>query len=120
MAPCPSSSPTSLRRSRRRTGVLVVLIMSGLFALSVLGAEQDRPKDRFRGGKVEWTRLKHDGHYWNRHAKSDDALRLLYAGDRVIGLLSLSGMQCVWSGIGHDEVSSMEMVTNIYLYAITR
>ena len=47
-------------------------------------------------------------------------LRLLYAGNRVIGIMSISGLQCVWSGIGHNEVSSMEMVTNIYLYAITR
>jgi hypothetical protein len=47
-------------------------------------------------------------------------LRLLYAGDRVIGILSLSGMQCGWSGADHAPRAFMMMVTNIYLYAITR
>jgi hypothetical protein len=230
--------------------VLAVALAAGLFALPLLGAEKAKPEDRFRGGKVEWARLKHGGAYWNRHAESDNALlsyirsntslnidsvwhaapandlaamtaypflfadtldflnpaeqrnlteylrrggfilidacanvtinprpegflrdhrrilkamfpdfhdeelppkhevfsiyfkmkdyppqarpgnswsdgptnplRLLYAGDRVIGIMSISGLQCMWSGIGRDQVSPMAMVTNIYLYAITR
>jgi len=230
--------------------VLAVALAAGLFALPLLGAEKVRPEDRFRGGKVEWARLKHRGLYWDRHAESDDALlsyirsnttlnidsawhaapasdlaamtaypflfadtldfldpaeqrnlaeylrrggfilidmcgnkkinsppayflsdhlrilkamfpdfhceeltpkhevfsiyfkmtefppqsrpgtsllegptnplRLLYAGDRVIGILSISGMQCGWSGADHAPRSFMMMVTNIYLYAITR
>ena len=46
-------------------------------------------------------------------------LRLLYVGDRVIGILSLSGMQCAWAVRAQDHAPMM-MVTNIYLYAITR
>jgi len=255
-----SGSPTKVQVSRafgvitlprrRCVGVLVVLLAVGAFARTVLGAEVVKPEDRFRGGKVEWARLKHSGEYWDRHAESDDALlsfirsnttlnidsvwhaapasdlavmteypflfadtldflnpaeqrnlaeylrrggfilidmcgnvkinsppehflsdhlqilramfpdfrceeltpkhevfsiyfkmtefppqsrpgtsllegftnplRLLYAGDRVIGILSLSGLQCGWSGADHAPRSYMMMVTNIYLYAITR
>jgi hypothetical protein len=237
---------------RRWAGVLAVLIAIGPFARSLFGADTVKPEDRFRGGKVEWARLKHSGAYWDRHAESDDALlsfirsnttlniesvwhaapasdlaalteypflfadtleflkpaeqrnlteylrrggfilidmcgnvninpppadflrdhlriltamfpdfhceelppkhevfsiyfkmkefppqtrprdgnnwldgptnplRLLYAGHRIVGIMSMSGLQCGWSGVGHAPVPYMMMVTNIYLYAITR
>ncbi|MBW8781792.1 MAG: DUF4159 domain-containing protein [Verrucomicrobia bacterium] len=49
-------------------------------------------------------------------------LRALYSGNRMIGMLSLSGLQCGWADIaGHANATvCMEMMTNIYLYAITR
>ncbi|MFT3869179.1 MAG: DUF4159 domain-containing protein [Nibricoccus sp.] len=43
-------------------------------SLSVEAAEKPRPTEKFRGGTVEWARLKHSGGYWNRHAESDDAM----------------------------------------------
>jgi len=250
MTPCQHPSPTLRTCFRWYAGVLAVLIAFGPFARSLLGADVVKPEDRFRGGKVEWARLKHSGAYWNRHAESDDALlsfirsnttlnidsvwhaapasdlaalteypflfadtleflnpaeqrnlaeylrrggfilidaccnikinrqpeyflsdhrrilkamfpdfhyedllpqhevfsiyfkmqdfppqvrpgnswsdgptiplRLLYAGDRVIGIMSMSGLQCAWGGVGRDHISAMKMVTNVYLYAITR
>lgn len=46
----------------------------------------------------------------------------LYLGRRMIGLVGLSGYQCAWSGTGPpvNAVECMRMVTNIYLYAMTR
>jgi hypothetical protein len=244
-------SHTTPPRRLPRAGALVALVVAGVFLRTLPAAEETKPEDRFRGGRVEWARLKHGGEYWDRHAESDDALlsfirsnttlgidpvwhsapasdlgamaqypflfadtlrylkpaeqrnlteylrrggfilidacgnntinpspelflsdhlrilkamfpdfhcdeltpthevfsiyfkmksfppqtrpgdsswlmgptnplRLLYAGDRVIGIMSMSGMQCGWSGVGKDQVSPMMMVTNIYLYAITR
>lgn len=42
--------------------------------LSLEAAEKPRAAEKFRGGTVEWARLKHSGEYWNRHAESDDAM----------------------------------------------
>ncbi len=49
-------------------------------------------------------------------------LRLLVSGDRVIGVLTLSGLQCGWAGFASAGVGTqcMQMMTNIYIYAITR
>ncbi|MBW8781793.1 MAG: DUF4159 domain-containing protein [Verrucomicrobia bacterium] len=46
----------------------------------------------------------------------------LYDGPRMIGVLSMSGLQCGWAHITTNENARtcMEMMTNIYLYAITR
>ncbi len=47
----------------------------------------------------------------------------LYDGDRMVAILSLSGLQCGWAGSqempGHD-VECMKMTVNIYVYAMTR
>jgi hypothetical protein len=227
----------------------VWIVLSGV-GLGLAQAKDIRPEDRFRGGKVEWARLKHSGPYWDRHAESDDALlgfirsntslnidskwqfaaandlsamtgypflfadtlgylkkneqdnlaeylrrggfvmidacgnveinpgpmqflqqhllilgrmfpdlrvealapnhevfsiyfkmrafppqtrpgnswldgpvnplRLIYSGDRVVGIMSISGLQCGWSLVGNKPQPPMKMLTNIYLYAITR
>jgi hypothetical protein len=49
-------------------------------------------------------------------------LRALMSGDRTIGLLSLSGIQCGRAGFGEASArqACTEMMTNIYVYAITR
>jgi hypothetical protein len=50
----------------------------------------------------------------------------LIVGDQVVGMISLSGLQCAWSGVGvgrgRDEqpLEAMKMATNIYLYAMSR
>jgi hypothetical protein len=48
-------------------------------------------------------------------------LRALFCGDRMIGMLSLSGFQCGWSGIGRPGTGPavMEMMTNFYVYALS-
>lgn len=62
-----------------------------------------------------------DGGSWLQYR--DFPLRGLMVGDRMIGMLSLSGFQCAWSYHRANvpvAVSCMEMVTNIYIYAMTR
>jgi len=50
----------------------------------------------------------------------------LMAGDQVVGIISLSGLQCAWAGVGigrgYDQqpIEAMKMATNIYLYAMSR
>lgn len=50
----------------------------------------------------------------------------LMDGDQIVGMISLSGLQCAWSGVGYgrgrDEqpIEAMKMATNIYLYAMSR
>ena len=50
----------------------------------------------------------------------------LMAGDQMVGMISLSGLQCAWAGVGvgkgRDEqpIEAMKMATNIYLYAMSR
>lgn len=46
----------------------------------------------------------------------------LYLGARMIGMVALSGYQCGWAGSGTDvnAIECMQMVTNIYLYAMSR
>jgi hypothetical protein len=54
---------------------------------------------------------------WARHG-----LYGVFAGDRLISLISLSGLQCGWAGTytrPHAE-ECMKMVVNIYVYAMTR
>jgi hypothetical protein len=49
-------------------------------------------------------------------------LTAIYSHDRMVGMMSLSGLQCGWSGIGGSQVHStncMKMMINIYFYAIT-
>jgi hypothetical protein len=52
-------------------------------------------------------------------------LRALMLEDRVVGMISLSGLQCGWAGVGikldsHQAENAMKMATNIYIYAMTR
>jgi hypothetical protein len=50
-------------------------------------------------------------------------LRAVFVGDRMIGVISLSGWQCAWSVHGYNipvANACMQMVTNIYVYAMTR
>jgi hypothetical protein len=49
-------------------------------------------------------------------------LRALYNGERMVGIISLSGFQCGWDGQGGagEAVEAMKMVVNIYIYAMTR
>jgi hypothetical protein len=49
-------------------------------------------------------------------------LRALYSGERMIGMISLNGYQCGWAGFGgpHTAEDCIHMVTNIYVYAMTR
>jgi len=54
---------------------------------------------------------------WKKHG-----LYGVFEGDRMIGLLSLSGLQCGWAGTqvpGHG-IECMKMTVNIYVYAMTR
>jgi hypothetical protein len=61
--------------------------------------------------------------------RTDDPVRwpvvgitAIYSGNRMVGMLSLGGLQCGWSGIGGNPVHStncMKMMINIYFYAIT-
>lgn len=47
-------------------------------------------------------------------------LRLLRSGDRVIGIMSISALQCGWAVVeGRSPIPAMTMLTNIYVYAIT-
>lgn len=53
-------------------------------------------------------------------------LRSLTVGKRVVGMISLSGLQCAWAGVGmasgrpRQPMEAMKMATNIYIYAMTR
>ena len=63
------------------------------------------------------------------HTRADDPVRwpvvgltAIYSKDRMVGMMSLSGLQCGWAGIGNNQVHStncMKMMINIYFYAIT-
>jgi hypothetical protein len=49
-------------------------------------------------------------------------LTAIYSNNRMVGMMSLSGLQCGWSGIGGSQIHStncMKMMINIYFYAIT-
>jgi hypothetical protein len=50
-------------------------------------------------------------------------LRAVFVGDRIVAMISLSGWQCAWAHIGGGEAAAtncMEMLTNVYIYAMTR
>jgi hypothetical protein len=49
-------------------------------------------------------------------------LRAVFVDNRMIAVVSLNGFQCGWTGFGGPQniVNSIQMVTNIYLYAMTR
>jgi hypothetical protein len=49
-------------------------------------------------------------------------LRGIYSGDRMIGMISLNGYQCGWAGFGGPQTADecIQMLTNIYVYAMTR
>jgi hypothetical protein len=63
------------------------------------------------------------------HTRADDPVRwpivgltAIYSRDRLVGIISTSGLQCGWAGIGDSEILSnecMRMMINIYVYAIT-
>jgi hypothetical protein len=66
------------------------------------GLPQTRPDDPFR---------------WPMNG-----LTAIYSNNRMVAMMSLSGLQCGWSGIGGSQVHStncMKMMINIYFYAIT-
>ena len=58
--------------------------------------------------------------------KENFPLWTIMVGDRVVGMISLSGLQCAWSGVGvgngypDQPIEAMKMATNIYLYAMSR
>lgn len=54
---------------------------------------------------------------WHRHG-----LYGVFEGERMLALLSLSGLQCGWSGWQRPDngPECMKMVVNIYVYAMTR
>lgn len=58
-----------------------------------------------------------------RHSDGPEPLRALYDGDRMVGMISLNGFQCGWAGYGDAENNAadcVQMVANIYIYAMTR
>lgn len=54
---------------------------------------------------------------WHRHG-----LYGVFEGERMIALVSLSGLQCGWAGQQHPDngPQCMKMAVNIYVYAMTR
>jgi hypothetical protein len=56
------------------------------------------------------------------HAEPVYPLYACYSGDRLLSMISISCLQCGWSGIGRlaSPNEFREMVTNIYVYAMTR
>jgi hypothetical protein len=54
---------------------------------------------------------------WSRHG-----LYGAFDGDRMIALISLSGLQCGWDHMStsRDAEECMRMIVNIYVYAMTR
>lgn len=46
----------------------------------------------------------------------------LYLGDRMIGIIGLNGLQCGWANVGSAEHAArcMQMIANIYIYAMSR
>jgi hypothetical protein len=57
-----------------------------------------------------------------RRTDGPEPLYGLISGGRMIAIISLSGFQCAWSGYGdstENEVESLHMVANIYIYAMT-
>jgi hypothetical protein len=60
---------------------------------------------------------------WRKTDKFEP-LRAIYAGDRMIALISLVGFHCGWDGAGRtgqtNAADCVQMVTNIYVYAMTR
>ncbi|HWA24334.1 MAG TPA: DUF4159 domain-containing protein [Lacunisphaera sp.] len=50
-------------------------------------------------------------------------LQGVYVQDRLVSLITLSGLQCGWSGVPAEpdhHIRCMEMMCNIYVYAMTR
>jgi len=66
------------------------------------------PPHTFHGGRFDSR--------WARHG-----LYGIHAGNRMVGLISLSGLQCGWDRMpapaGHD-LACMRMLVNIYIYAM--
>jgi hypothetical protein len=57
-----------------------------------------------------------------RRTDGPEPLYGLVSGGRMIAIISLNGLQCAWSGYGdsaENEVESLHMVANIYIYAMT-
>jgi len=48
-------------------------------------------------------------------------LRTIHLGNRLVGMFSMSGLQCAWAHVGSpaNAQECLEMMTNIYIYAIT-
>lgn len=63
----------------------------------------------------------HQGIYNPRWARM--GLQGVFVQDRMVSLITLSGLQCGWSGVPAErnhETRCMEMMLNIYVYAMTR
>jgi hypothetical protein len=65
------------------------------------------------------------GHVYNA-AKAKLGLHGIMIGSRMVGLISLSGLQCGWSPlgdipppVGHD-LACMKMLVNLYVFAMTQ
>lgn len=54
---------------------------------------------------------------WGKHG-----LYGIFEGERMVGLISLSGLQCGWDHMStpRDADECMRMIVNIYVYAMTR
>jgi hypothetical protein len=50
---------------------------------------------------------------------STEPLRGVFIGDRMIGVISLSGFQCGLVNAGETATNAARMVSNIYVYAMT-
>jgi len=53
---------------------------------------------------------------WAKHG-----LYGVYSGNRFVGLISLSGLQCAWAGNGptmEHRINCMKMMVNIYVYVV--
>jgi hypothetical protein len=54
---------------------------------------------------------------WANH--STEPLRGVFLGDRMVGIISLSGFQCGFASTGETATDAVKMVSNIYVYAMT-
>jgi hypothetical protein len=64
--------------------------------------------------------------YWGGSYDAHKARHGVYAiqvGSRMVGLISLSGLQCGWDGVpatAGTDVACMKMLVNIYIYAVSQ
>ncbi len=57
-----------------------------------------------------------------RRSDGQEALHGVFVGDRMVAVIGMNGFQCAWAGYSDRENAnaSAQMVTNIYLYAMSR
>ncbi|HKB90511.1 MAG TPA: DUF4159 domain-containing protein [Opitutaceae bacterium] len=80
-------------------------IFSSFFTMDIRPPHTRGP--RFR---TDWDR-------WERHG-----ILGVYDGDRLVATITVSGLQCGWDGFGqtHQAEICMQMIVNIYVYAMTQ